>query len=134
LSEFKTANELTSNDIWDQLAEQKLFADNPTTVSSYVDNAFGNAMDGIWAADLGACPGSPSQTGLPISVTSQRASAGGTTCGFNEKKTDGSKWFIKAACHSDSEAWSSNITLSRQGNQLSWKSERGSATYLRCGS
>jgi hypothetical protein len=39
---------------------------------------------------------------------------------------------LVAKCSNSRERWTANVSLSVKDNRLSWKSQRGTQTYLRC--
>jgi hypothetical protein len=41
-------------------------------------------------------------------------------------------WDVVARCSNSREPWTANVSLSVKDNHLSWKSQRGTQTYLRC--
>jgi hypothetical protein len=135
LREFKSKNGLSADDVWDSVTEQKLFdaISKPAEISEA--ERFEGLFAGTWAVNPRACPilGVTSDT-LPVSIRRDRAQAGNAACDFRDVKSEGERWVIRAQCQSGNASWAANITLVRSGNQITWSSERGVATYYRCGS
>jgi len=61
-----------------------------------------------------------------------RARAGTASCTFLKKTQAGAGWSILAQCSDGAKNWTANIRLALAGRRLSWVSERGTQTYLRC--
>ena len=61
-----------------------------------------------------------------------RARAGTASCTFLKKTPAGVGWSIVARCSDSGRTWTANIRLTLAGRRLSWASERGTQTYLRC--
>jgi hypothetical protein len=90
-------------------------------------------FEGIWAPTEKACSPAPSRSGyLPAVINSEGAWAGETTCAFKASKRTGDTWSIDAVCSDTRSRWKANVRLSVAGNRLTWKSQRGSQTYVRC--
>jgi hypothetical protein len=89
---------------------------------------------GTWWAD--ACP-KPAErrTAVPMVLGEDRARAGAASCTF-QKKTQAAgaagAWSIVARCSDGSSSWTAHIRLTLTGKRLSWSSERGTQTYVRC--
>ncbi|MFL5004712.1 MAG: hypothetical protein ACJ8DU_05940 [Microvirga sp.] len=86
---------------------------------------------GTWWPD--ACP-SPAErrTAVPMVLGEDRARAGAASCTFLKKTPGGAGWSIVARCSDGTKTWTANIRLALAGRRLSWASERGTQTYLRC--
>ena len=134
LREFKRANELSDEDEWNAGIEERLFSANARRSGETDEDRFAVAFTGTWAPDRGACPGA-GMVPDPLSITGKRAKAASGSCEFLAVKTNGERWLVRAQCRrSDGKNFLANIAFSRTGNQITWSSENGTTTYLRCGS
>jgi hypothetical protein len=135
-----------------QLKQQELARANPpesqapTRVASAADVTSGltdpepvreaasdTPFAGVWATDERACTPQLKRNGLlPALISSQGAWAGNTTCAFKTSKRTGNTWMLAAVCSDPRKSWKANVRLSVVGNRLTWTSERGSQTYVRC--
>src|SRR5262249_43856465 len=90
-------------------------------------NASDISFTGGWGSDLAECRDSP------IKITTRRAAAFGTACEFRSTERDSSNvWRLRAECASKTERWNANIRLTVSTSELTWSSERGTTTYVRC--
>jgi len=88
---------------------------------------------GVWATNEKACTPQLKRNGLlPALISSQGAWAGETTCAFKTSKRAGNTWTFAAVCSDPRKSWKANVRLSVAGNRLTWTSERGSQSYVRC--
>jgi hypothetical protein len=86
---------------------------------------------GTWWPD--ACPSQAERrTAVPMVLGEDRARAGTASCTFLKKTPGGAGWSIVARCSDGAKTWTANIRLALAGRRLSWVSERGTQTYLRC--
>ena len=86
---------------------------------------------GTWWPD--ACPSQAERrTAVPMILGEDRARAGTASCTFLKKTPGGAGWSIVARCSDGAKTWTANIRLALAGRRLSWASERGTQTYLRC--
>ena len=69
---------------------------------------------------------------LPALISSEGAWAGETTCSFKTGKRVGNTWTFAAVCSDTRRRWKANVRMSVRGNRLTWSSERGKQTYVRC--
>jgi uncharacterized membrane protein/peptidoglycan hydrolase-like protein with peptidoglycan-binding domain len=126
LRAFKEAHDLGADDLWDEQTENMLFGS--TTKPS------GNVV-GVWAADVSACSAGANRKGfVPAVIRSDGAQAGETICAFDTKKRTSGAWNVSATCSNGRERWKTNVRLVADGNRLTWTSQRGTQTYVRCGS
>ncbi|MHB2209932.1 peptidase inhibitor family I36 protein [Methylobacterium sp. CM6257] len=88
---------------------------------------------GVWGPTPAAC-GAPSRRRgyIPAIITADRARAGRTICTFHDTHRVGNTWVTSAECTDRGRRWSSQVRLTVEGDHLTWSSNRGSATYLRC--
>ncbi len=124
LRDFKTINGLQENDTWDKETEEQL---------SFGQNIHpSNIFIGRWAVDFVQCR--QLQDGsAPITINSHRAETADSACNFRSVKREGTNsWRIRALCSADGNSWNANIRLKLIGSKLSWSSERGTETYVRC--
>jgi hypothetical protein len=124
LAAFKAQAQLPTNDLWDEATERSLFSAEVRASTSFV---------GQWAPNMQACTSQPSRSGLvPAKINEQGAWAGETTCRFQRKKQIGNAWAMVAACSDQRSRWTANVRLEIRGDRLTWSSQRGSQTYVRC--
>jgi hypothetical protein len=90
---------------------------------------------GVWARSRADCfrteRGAP-----PLAISAQHAeSFGGLAgkCQFAQVQQEGAGWRTRARCSADGRSWTANVQLKVTGSTLIWSSERGRATYYRCG-
>ena len=123
LQDFRIARKAGNSDAWDEATQTLLFAESgtdalPTGEINYI---------GGWGADAAQCRQSP------LIVTVRRAEAFGAVCEFNSTSRESADvWRLQATCSNNRERWKAKIRLTLAGNQLTWSSERGTATYTRC--
>ncbi len=120
LRDFKAINDLQENDTWDRETEERLSDQN---IHIFV---------GRWALNVDQCQRSQNGS-APITINSRRAETVGSACNFRSVKREGTNsWRIQALCSADGNSWNARIDLKLIGSKLSWSSERGSETYVRC--
>jgi hypothetical protein len=69
----------------------------------------------------------------PITITARRAEGSGASCEFHSTQRESSNaWRFRAECSSNTERWNANIRLTVSTSKLTWSSERGTTTYVRC--
>ena len=96
------------------------------------DDAVNMSFVGIWAADARACSALDRSGFLLTVIDTDGARAGETLCAFENKRQTKLGWDVVARCSNSHERWTANVNLSVKDNRLSWKSRRGTQTYLRC--
>jgi hypothetical protein len=96
------------------------------------DDAVNMSFVGIWAADARACSALDRSGFLLTVIDTDGARAGETLCSFESKRQTKLGWDVVARCSNSHERWTANVSLSVKDNRLSWKSQRGTQTYLRC--
>jgi Putative peptidoglycan binding domain len=90
-------------------------------------NASDISFIGGWGIDLAECRDSP------IKITARRAEAFDTACEFHSTQRESSNvWRLRAECASKTERWNANIRFTVSTSKLTWSSERGTTTYVRC--
>ena len=123
LHDFRVANGLGDSDTWDEATQERLL----TRSDANVANGSHVSFIGGWGVDLAQCRESP------LTVTARRAQAFGATCEFHSTQRESTTiWRLRAACANDSERWNANIRLTLSDSKLTWSSERGTTTYMRC--
>jgi hypothetical protein len=65
-------------------------------------------------------------------IDDEGAFAGETSCAFKSRKQVAGAWEIVAACANPRNRWTAHIRLAVAGYRLTWSSQRGSQTYVRC--
>ena len=96
------------------------------------DDAVNMSFVGIWAADARACSALDRSGFLLTVIDTDGARAGETLCAFESKRQTKLGWDVVARCSNSHERWTANVSLSVKDNRLSWNSQRGTETYLRC--
>jgi hypothetical protein len=96
------------------------------------DDAVNMSFVGIWAADARACSALDRSGFLLTVIDNDGARAGETLCAFESKRQTKLGWDVVARCSHSHERWTANVSLSVKDNRLSWNSQRGTETYLRC--
>jgi hypothetical protein len=96
------------------------------------DDAVNMSFVGIWTADARACSALDRSGFLLTVIDTDGARAGETLCAFESKRQTKLGWDVVARCSNSHERWTANVSLSVNDNRLSWKSQRGTQTYLRC--
>ena len=123
LREFKAANGIGEGDTWDESTEERLLRVRDVKAANTSDISF----TGGWGIDLAECRDSP------IKITARRVEAFGTACEFRSTERESSNvWRLRAECASKTERWNANIRLTVSTSKLTWSSERGTETYVRC--
>ena len=124
LRAFKADHDLAADDSWDEATERSLFSANVELAEPFV---------GIWGADASACSPQVNREGLlPAVIDGERAWAGETVCAFEKKKRTVDGWKVVASCFDGRDRWNANVRLVVNGNRLTWTSQRGSQSYVRC--
>jgi peptidoglycan hydrolase-like protein with peptidoglycan-binding domain len=126
LRDFRAAQHIGANDTWDEEAQEALFSTTavraPTTAT----------FVGGWGLDADQCR-QVHDNRSPLTISTRSAEAFGATCQFNvTERQSANEWRIRATCADERDRWNANIRLTLSGNKLTWTSERGTVTYLRC--
>jgi hypothetical protein len=125
LRDFKSMNGLPENDRWDKETEQRLSSREVIPASK--------TFIGGWAEGDDQC-GNEGDHSPPIVISSRAAKTEGGQCDFRSIKREGvGHWRVDAACTSEGNSWNANIDLKLSSPNLTWTSERGTTTYVRCG-
>jgi hypothetical protein len=123
LHDFRVANGLGDSDAWDEATQERLLTGSDANAAIGSDVSF----IGGWGVDVAQCRESP------LTITARRAQAFGATCEFHSTQRESmTVWRLRAACANDSESWNANIRFTLSGSKLTWSSERGTTTYVRC--
>jgi Putative peptidoglycan binding domain len=123
LQEFRAANGLGESDSWDESTQERLLR----AADAKAANTSGISLVGRWGADASECRDSP------ITITARRAEGSGVACEFHSTQRESSNvWRLRAECASQTERWNANIRLTVSTSKLTWSSERGVTTYVRC--
>ena len=124
LQDFKTMNGLTADDQWDAVTEGALKAERPVRAAE--------TFVGVWAEEAADCK--PTNAGgAPLRISVRQAEKSGTVCKFGPALREGSTWGLQAVCTGEGKTWNANVRLSVSGDQLTWSSERGTDSFVRCG-
>jgi hypothetical protein len=106
----------------------------PEPVDAPEPQAAEHPFTGVWAANERACSPQLKRGGyLPTIINTEGAWAGETTCAFKSTKRDGSAFVVSAVCSDPYKSWRSLVRLTVHDGRLTWKSQSGSRTYVRCG-
>jgi peptidoglycan hydrolase-like protein with peptidoglycan-binding domain len=123
LQEFRAANGLGESDTWDEATQERLLR----APDAKAANTSGISFIGGWGVDVAECRDSP------ITITARRAEGFGASCEFHSTQRESSNaWRLRAECASQTERWNANIRLTISTSKLTWSSERGTTTYVRC--
>jgi peptidoglycan hydrolase-like protein with peptidoglycan-binding domain len=126
LISFKSTNGLPSDDKWDSQTEIALRTAQRSPMTQT------ESYTGIWAGSAADCPTSTA-VGDPLQITNRRAAIGENVCNFDIPQRDGQGWRTKATCQRPGKApWSSNVRITVVDNHLTWSSENGATTFVRC--
>jgi hypothetical protein len=91
-----------------------------------------NTFIGGWAENIGECQQSQ-HDGAPLVIGLHAAKTASSECDFRSvAQTATSQWRVVARCFSEGDSWNAHIDLRLAGSNLTWSSERGTATYVRC--
>src|SRR5262245_36719725 len=123
LQEFRAANGIGESDTWDEATQERLLRAPDAKAASRSDISF----IGGWGSEVAECRDSP------ITITARRAEGFGVSCEFHSRQRESSnEWRVRAKCSSNTERWNANIRLAVSISKLTWSSERGTTTYVRC--
>jgi peptidoglycan hydrolase-like protein with peptidoglycan-binding domain len=123
LQEFRAANGIGESDTWDEATQERLLRAPDVKAASRSEISF----IGGWGSDVAECRDSP------ITITARRAEGFGVSCEFHSSQRESSNgWRMRAKCSSNTERWNANIRLTVSASKLTWSSERGTTTYVRC--
>jgi peptidoglycan hydrolase-like protein with peptidoglycan-binding domain len=123
LQEFRAANGLGESDIWDEATQERLLR----APDAKAAKTSGISFIGGWGVDVAECRASP------ITITARRAEGSGASCEFHSSQRESSNvWRLRAECASKTERWNANIRFTVSTSKLTWSSERGTTTYVRC--
>ena len=123
LQEFRAANGIGESDTWDKATEERLLRAPDVKAAKTSEISF----IGGWGVDVAECRDSP------ITITARRAEGFGASCEFHSTQRESSNaWRLRAECSSNTERWNANIGLTVSTSKLTWSSERGTTTYVRC--
>jgi hypothetical protein len=90
---------------------------------------------GVWAPNASACsPKSNRRQLLPAVINQDGAWAGEVTCTFRHLKQEGNVAVASSSCSNGRKRWTANVRIAVEGDRLTWSSERGSQSYVRCNS
>jgi hypothetical protein len=65
-------------------------------------------------------------------ISASRARAGDASCAFKKIRRRGNVWSMAATCIDGEATWTSDVRLSLTRGRLTWTSQKGSTTYMRC--
>ena len=85
---------------------------------------------GGWTDDIGRC-----RTGrkAPLVISSRTAKTANGECNFGfVAREAANRWQVAAICAAEGCFWRANIALKLMEPNLTWSSERGTETYVRC--
>jgi hypothetical protein len=85
---------------------------------------------GGWADDVGGCR---ARRKAPLVISSHAAKTANGECDFGRvARQAANRWRVTAICAADGSFWRANIALKLMEPNLTWSSERGTETYVRC--
>jgi hypothetical protein len=124
LRDFKTMNGLQDDDKWDRDTEQRLLSKQNVPASS--------TFIGGWAQSVEECQRFRG-VGAPLAIRSRGAETDSVKCSFRSIKRElATMWRVQATCSAGGQSWNANVSLKLAGSNLSWSSENGKETYVRC--
>jgi len=85
---------------------------------------------GDWTEDIGQC-----RTGrkAPLVISFHAAKTATGECDFGAVAPEAAnRWRVTAICAAQGDFWRANIALKLREPKLTWSSERGTVTYVRC--
>jgi hypothetical protein len=92
--------------------------------------AAASSFVGGWTDDIGRC-----RTGrkAPLVISSRAAKTADGECDFGLVTREATnRWRVAATCLAGGKSWRANIALKLIEPNLTWSSERGTETYVRC--
>jgi len=123
LQEFRAANGIGESDTWDEATQERLLRASDAKPANRSEISF----IGGWGVDVTECRDSP------FTITARRAEGFGVSCEFHSSQRESSNaWRLRAECSNNTERWKANIRLTVSTSKLTWSSERGTTTYVRC--
>jgi peptidoglycan hydrolase-like protein with peptidoglycan-binding domain len=126
LRDFRGAQGIGNSDTWDEEIQQDLFSRGAARAP-----AMGTFVGG-WGINVDNCRQAQDNRS-PLRINTRGAEAFSTTCQFNStQRESANEWRIRASCADEHDRWNANIRLTLAGGRLTWTSERGTTTYLRC--
>jgi hypothetical protein len=126
LRDFRGAQGIGNSDTWDEEVQQHLLSATAARAP-----ATGTFVGG-WGINADQCR-QPLDNRSRLTIGTSRAEAFGTTCQFNSaQRESANEWRIRATCADERDQWNSDIRLTLAGSRLTWTSQRGTVTYLRC--
>ena len=122
LQDFRVANGIGDSDTWDEVTQERLLRADAIAANTSDINFIGG-----WGVDVAQCRESH------LTITASRAEAFGAACEFHSTQRESSNvWRLRALCANNSERWNANIRFTLSASKLTWSSERGTTTYVRC--
>jgi hypothetical protein len=85
---------------------------------------------GGWADDIGDC-----RTGrkAPLVINFRAAKTADGECAFGSVAREAAnRWRVAAICAAGGKFWRANVALTLTNQSLTWSSEKGTETYVRC--
>ena len=162
LRDFKSMSGLAEDDRWDRETEQTLLSGHgihaaSTFIGGWAADASAcplRAESGLLPAGAGLnrmCDNPALRSALsffqidfrqcqprrsssaPVRISSRGAETAGARCDFRSiRRATAGMWRIEAMCAAEGQSWHANVSLTLNGPNLTWSSERGSAKYVRC--
>ena len=115
-----------SNALRDPRLANSQLRDVPDPPKAQADSTF----IGNWTDDIGQC-----RTGrkAPLVISSRAAKTATGECDFGfVAREAANRWRVAAICAANGNFWRANIALKLVEPNLTWSSERGTETYVRC--
>jgi hypothetical protein len=85
---------------------------------------------GGWSDDISRCRAEPK---TPLVISPHAAKTENAECDFGfVARVAANRWRVAAICTSEGQFWRANIVLKLVEPNLTWSSERGTQTYIRC--
>jgi hypothetical protein len=117
--------------VWDLRSPRAELANNPNPdmpIPQRVRAA--PTFVGRWADDIGQCR---AHKRTPIVISPHAAKTESAECDFGSVAREAvNRWSVAALCTADGQFWRAHIALKLVEPNLTWSSERGTTTYVRC--
>ena len=115
------------------LPDEESLSDTAQLADPEVTHSVG--FTGVWAPTASACsPKSNRRQLLPAVINQDGAWAGEVTCTFRQMRREGNVAVASSSCSNGQKRWTAKVRIAVEGDRLTWSSERGSQSYVRCNS
>lgn len=109
------------------VAEERASSRSPVALTRSIE-----PFVGVWSSHPRACSSRANRGDLLTAIDTSGAWAGDTRCEFGRRRKTAEGWSFAARCTNAGERWTSKVQLKVTGTKLTWASQRGLQTYVRC--